>query len=245
MSQISELTAWFKSQIGTTESGINNVKYNTDYYGHEVNGEAFPWCVTFIWDGFRLCGLSSLFCGGIKTAYCPFVVNYAKSHNQWVTSGYREGELLLYDWDKDGTADHIGYCAGISGGNVYSIEGNTSDKVALMTRYHGTVMGAYRPAYTSGTVTAPTASEKPNTVQSATKFAVTLPMLKKGDKGEVVKAAQLLLIGRGFTVGGTGADGDYGNATYAGVVNYQTSKKLDADGIIGSATWQALLGVKQ
>ena len=230
------LTSWFKGQIGTSENpkGSNNVIYNTHYYGHAVTGDNYPWCVTFIWDGFRQNKMASLFCGGINTASCPFVVNYAKTHNCWVTSGYQEGDLLMYDWNKDGTADHIGYCSGISGGDVFSIEGNASDKVQEIRRYHGNVMGAYRPAYPKET------AEK---VQSTTKYIVSLPMLKKGDKGETVKALQLLLIGHGFTVGGTGADGDFGNATYGGVVNFQNYKKLDADGVVRRKTWAALLGV--
>ena len=34
----------------------NNVIFNTHYYGKEVNGSAYPWCVTFVWDIFRMCG---------------------------------------------------------------------------------------------------------------------------------------------------------------------------------------------
>ena len=32
---------------GVSESppGSNNVIFNTDYYGEEVEGEAYPWCV--------------------------------------------------------------------------------------------------------------------------------------------------------------------------------------------------------
>lgn len=238
MSQISNLTAWFRAQIGTAESppGSNNVRYNTDYYGHAVSGDSYPWCCAFIWDGFRLCGLSRLFCGGVQTAYCPFVVNYARTHNQWITSGYREGDLLLYDWNKDGQADHIGYCAGISGGNVLSIEGNWSDRVQQVSRYHGNVMGAYRPTYATDTPCPP--ANKP-----ADNSPPALPVLKRGDKGETVRAAQLLLIGRDFTVGGTGADGDFGRATQAGVTNFQTAHGLDADGVIGNSTWRAMLGL--
>ena len=35
---------------GVSESppGSNNVIFNTDYYGEEVEGEAYPWCVTFL-----------------------------------------------------------------------------------------------------------------------------------------------------------------------------------------------------
>ena len=234
---IEKLTAWMKSQIGTAENpiGTNRVKYNTDYYSSEVSGDSYPWCMTFIWDGFRLCGLSSYFCGGEKSAYCPYVVNYAKNHNQWVTSGYKEGDLLFYDWDKDGKADHVGYCAGIQAGNVVSIEGNSSNKVQQIIRYHGSVMGAYRPAYseksTAGSTTKPVSSG-----------SISLPTLKKGDRGEAVKALQILLVGRGFRCGVWGADGDFGKATQDALIKYQTNKKLDADGIAGAATWKSLLG---
>ena len=61
---------------GITEkpAGSNNVQFNTHYYGHEVEDgkpnedDAYPWCVTYLWDVFRLCGASNIFCDGLKTA---------------------------------------------------------------------------------------------------------------------------------------------------------------------------------
>ena len=70
-----------------------------------------------------------------------------------------------------------------------------------------------------------------------------LPDLRRGDKGEVVRAAQILLNGRKCSVGAYGADGDFGPATEAAVLAYQRRTGLDDDGIIGPATWAALLGV--
>ena len=72
---------------------------------------------------------------------------------------------------------------------------------------------------------------------------ITLPTLKKGDKGEVVRAAQILLRGRDCSVGIWGADGDFGNMTRSAVLTFQRRNGLDADGIIGIKTWKALLGV--
>jgi len=125
-----QLTEWFKAQVGIQEKEENNVIYNTIYYGREVSGDNFPWCCAFIWVGFNENNMSSLFCGGTKTAYCPFVVHWARTHNQWITSGYREGDLILFDWDSDGVADHIGYCIGVNGNTVIAIEGNAGDKVS-------------------------------------------------------------------------------------------------------------------
>lgn len=70
-----------------------------------------------------------------------------------------------------------------------------------------------------------------------------LPDLRRGDKGEVVRAAQILLNGRKCSVGAYGADGDFGPATEAAVLAYQRRNGLDDDGIIGPATWAALLGM--
>ena len=147
LTDIEKLTAWFEAQIGTAETGANNVIYNTHYYGGSVNGDNFPWCCAFIWDGFRQCGLSSLFCDGDKTAYCPYVYNYARVHGQLVTGGYKAGDLLLYDWDGDGTADHIGFCTGASGGMVTVIEGNVGDRVMRLTRASSSVKAAFRTRY--------------------------------------------------------------------------------------------------
>ena len=161
MSEISKLNSAFHAEIGTRENpmGSNNVKYNTDYYGHEVSGDNYAWCCAFIWWVFRKCGLIMRFCNGNKTAYCPFVVNWAKSHNQWVTSGYQLGDILLYDWDGDGRADHIGWCAGVAGGYAKSIEGNSSDAVRLNSQPFSKIMGAYRPNYSNN-------SEPTNTSQN-------------------------------------------------------------------------------
>lgn len=141
-----KLTEWFKAQVGVQEQGENNVIYNTIYYGREVSGDNYPWCCAFIWVGFNKNNMSSLFCGGTKTAYCPFVVHWARTHNQWITSRYREGDLILFDWDNDGVADHIGYCIGVNGNTVITIEGNAGDKVSQCYRVDN-IMGAYRPAY--------------------------------------------------------------------------------------------------
>ena len=70
---------------------------------------------------------------------------------------------------------------------------------------------------------------------------VRLPMLERGDKGEYVKALQFLLNGRGSSVGVYGADGDFGPATEAAVLAFQRRNGLEADGIVGNATWQKLM----
>ena len=71
---------------------------------------------------------------------------------------------------------------------------------------------------------------------------VNLNVLKRGDKGAQVKAAQALLVNAGFGVGSSGCDGSFGPATQTAVDKFQAAKKLSRDGVIGAQTWAALLG---
>lgn len=71
---------------------------------------------------------------------------------------------------------------------------------------------------------------------------VELNVLKKGAKGNEVKAMQTLLIGYGFSCGSSGADGDFGSNTDKAVRAYQKAKGLSVDGSCGPKTWAKLLG---
>lgn len=76
---------------------------------------------------------------------------------------------------------------------------------------------------------------------------VNVRVLKKGDKGDDVKAMQLLLTGYGIkmTNGGKtyGADGSFGGATVNGIKAFQKKFKLPQTGECDEATWTRLLGV--
>lgn len=69
---------------------------------------------------------------------------------------------------------------------------------------------------------------------------VELPVLKKGAKGEEVKAMQNLLIADGYTIV---ADGSFGAKTLNALECYQEDEGLEVDGSCGKATWSRLLGV--
>ena len=74
-------------------------------------------------------------------------------------------------------------------------------------------------------------------------YTMEMRYLKKGCKGEDVRALQFLLIGRGYICGTAGADGSFGSATDSAVRQYQKAKGLEVDGIVGKATMSSLLGV--
>lgn len=64
-------------------------------------------------------------------------------------------------------------------------------------------------------------------------------MMKYGSKGANVALLQKQLIGQGYKLT---ADGDFGDSTEKAVLNFQKSAGLKADGLVGSATLQALNG---
>ena len=71
-----------------------------------------------------------------------------------------------------------------------------------------------------------------------------LPVLKKGSKGDSVKALQILLKGYGYSLGIFGVDADFGSSTEKAVLAFQKDSNLEADGVVGPMTWAKLLGVK-
>lgn len=140
-------------EIGTVETGVNNVKYNTDYYGHEVNGSAYPWCCAFVWWVFKECGASDLFCGGQKIAKCSTVMEYYQRNGQFFTENGQPGDLILFNYG--GRISHIGIVVSNNGDGTYdTIEGNTSGSgsqtnggcVMQKTR-SSNIAGFARPAY--------------------------------------------------------------------------------------------------
>jgi len=68
--------------------------------------------------------------------------------------------------------------------------------------------------------------------------AVSMPTLRRGAKGELVRRLQAALRGAGF--GPAKIDGDFGPATDAAVRRFQSAKGLWPDGIVGPKTWAKL-----
>jgi hypothetical protein len=66
---------------------------------------------------------------GARYAYVPYIVNDARlgKNGLSITSSPKRGDLVCYDWSRDGEYDHIGVFEGWTSGRVFeAIEGNTS-----------------------------------------------------------------------------------------------------------------------
>lgn len=97
-----QLTAYELTQVGVTESpaGSNRQKYGA-WYG--ANG--VPWCAIFQSFCAHQVGLA------FRYAYVPFVVADARAGRNGLhlvhSSDVFEGCMVCFDWNRDGTADHI------------------------------------------------------------------------------------------------------------------------------------------
>ena len=145
-----KIAAW---QLGVLESpaGSNAVKYNEAFYGRRVAGSAYPWCVTFVWWVFREAGFFLA-----KTASCSELRRRYQAAGQWVTEGYRPGDILLFDFSgRRGKTEHAGFLEWVEAdGTLVTIEGNTGTgndanggAVQRRRRKPGLVTGACRPRY--------------------------------------------------------------------------------------------------
>lgn len=231
-----------------------------------------PWCAAYVSAvGMAVSVANALPCKPYElipsSAACDPMIAQYKALGRWVEDdGYlpSPGDVILYDWqdsgagDNQGSTDHVGIVVAVSGSTITVVEGNKSDAVGYRTmRQNGTYIRGYGlPDYAKYAALVPggqgeiiVPDEPPEgqgvIIVDPTPAAggINLPMLRQGDKGEVVRAAQFLLNGRGASVGMWGADGDFGPQTRSAVLAYQRRNGLEADGIIGNQTWKKLLGV--
>ena len=60
----------------------------------------------------------------------PLFGLWFQSHGQWGGRDYANiapGDAIFFDWDLDGSADHVGLVVGTDGSRVYTVEGNSGD----------------------------------------------------------------------------------------------------------------------
>jgi hypothetical protein len=115
------------AQIGTAESprGSNKQKYG-EWYGY--NG--VPWCAIFCtWCYETGARNSPAFVRGSRWAYVPYIVADARARRNGVqtTDDPIPGDLICYDWERNGEYDHVGlFEKWVGSGGFSAIEGNTS-----------------------------------------------------------------------------------------------------------------------
>ena len=100
-----------KSQVGN----VGGQPY-WSWYGFTSRVE---WCACFVSWCYGQMGLSEPRFAACQSQGIPWF----QSHGQW---GGRD-DAIFFDWDLDGSADHVGIVVGTDGSRVYTVEGNSGD----------------------------------------------------------------------------------------------------------------------
>jgi len=139
------------AEIGIKESppNSNQVKYTSWY------GMVGPWCAMFCTWSDQMGGApTKSFVKGNKYAYVPYIVQDARMgiNGLSITSSPKPGDLVCFDWSRDGEYDHIGIFEKWTmpnGVEFQTIEGNTSSS---NNSNGGEVMRRTRNKNSQGTV---------------------------------------------------------------------------------------------
>lgn len=249
----------------------NYTKYarDLDLLGNFYNGpkQGFAWCDIFVdWLFVKCFGVENalnLLCQKYKSsgAGCTYSMAYYRANGQFHVRNEKPqvGDQIFFGSGLN-DSNHTGIVYKVDDNMVYTVEGNTSSANGVISnggavckkaykRNYINIIGYGRPKYNDGfngdsiaIDSAPSTDiPKEDNKQESTKETTNMPMLKKGDKGTNVKKAQQLLIAKGYSCGYFGADGDFGDGTISAVKAFQKASNLEVDGVIGEATWAALL----
>ncbi|MBF6352484.1 CHAP domain-containing protein [Nocardia flavorosea] len=114
--------------LGAAERGSSNSLYYAEKPGVKVPydiGDA--WCAAFTSHVWKQAGYEV---DWTNPNYVPAIWNDAKAKLDTATAAYaEEGDLIIFDWQGDGTPDHIGIVERVEGNTIHTIEGNSSDQL--------------------------------------------------------------------------------------------------------------------
>ena len=230
--------------LAQQEVGYHEGENNWNKYAQELDSlnitwgkkQNMAWCGEFIiWLFYKCFGVSkalAMMYSGNPTSIpvCGNAAQYFKSAGQWFKTP-ELGDIVFFN--VGGIIGHTGIVIRVDGNTFFTVEGNCKDAVSACKYTVGDsyVAGFGRPKW----------SLMSDDQTPAPK--VDLPEVKRGCKGELVRAAQFLLNGRGASCGKWGADADFGPATESAVYAYQRRNDIDATGVVNQETWAKLLGM--
>lgn len=220
-----------RSDLGLTEypKNSNNVKFNTWYYGKEVSGSAYPWCMAAVQYWCAKAGVEL----PLKTASCGALMRAAKEAGMWVEGDYKAGDIIIFDFPNTSYyTDHTGICESVEQYYITTIDGNTGTtnesnggQVMRRRRLLKYVYGAVRPRFDE---------EVLDTIE------MNLPILYKGIEHPAVKVLQAYLNSQGYDCGEV--DGSFGANTDKAFRAFQSDNNLTVDGSCGKQSWTKIYG---
>lgn len=121
--------------LGTSNSKLVNIASSqlgneggTPYWSWYGYNERVEWCACFVsWAAYQSGELDVTI---PKFAAVVDGVKWYKEKGHWQSRNYtpKAGMIIFFDWQNDGTPDHVGIVEKIVNGTVYTIEGNSNDQ---------------------------------------------------------------------------------------------------------------------
>lgn len=112
-------------EVALTQLGNQGRQPYWSWYGFNSRVE---WCACFVSWCADQCGYIE---SGLvpKFAGCVDGANWFKSNGKWQDRTYepKVGDIIFFDWEGDGTTDHVGIVEKCENGTVYTVEGNSGD----------------------------------------------------------------------------------------------------------------------
>lgn len=134
-------------EVALTQLGNQGGQPYWSWYGFNSRVE---WCACFVSWCADQCGYIE---SGLvpKFAGCVDGANWFKSNGKWQDRTYepKTGDIIFFDWEGDGTTDHVGIVEKCENGTVYTVEGNSGDacKQRQYTVGSSNIYGYGIPAY--------------------------------------------------------------------------------------------------
>lgn len=131
-----------QNQIGYTELTSSDgmpvidsaIPYYTKY-GKEYGNPTGHWCAFFVlWCAKQADIPTSIICKSAECGNCGYFVEWFKSNHRWKDNTYvpQKGDIVFFDWENDGSANHTGIVRGVKDDSIITIEGNTGGENGYM-----------------------------------------------------------------------------------------------------------------
>ena len=242
-----------RDQIVSTAMSFNGQLDGDGYdrpnpFSQDLNRPTEAWCGNFVTDIYKRAQIPlPSMQAGCRTGFagCPEAVSYGEAKHATRNSWQSEpGDIVLFDFQGDGVADHTEIVTAYHGGELLTIGGNSGP--SNVDGHHGkggvhrhrwnapaghgnpailTVINASKVVQFGG----PAHLTRPGTALPAQPRQLMLktPMMHGAD----VRAVQQALNQRGHA--GLDTDGTYGPATRDAVMTWQQREHIHVDGIVG------------
>lgn len=249
-----------RDQIVGTALDFNGTGNGNGYdhrnpFSADLSRPAEAWCGDFVTDIYKRAQIPlPSMQPGCRTgfAYCPEAVNYGRAHQATRWSWQAEpGDIVLFDFEGDGTADHTEIATDYRDGRLFTIGGNSGPSNVdgftgqggvhrhsweapagqgnnqIMLVLNASMLVSFGgPAHLTKAGTAPATEPRMLMLKSA---------MMRGDDVRVVQQALNQRNNAGLAT-----DGIYGPATRDAALSWQRRQHIEMDGIVGPQTRSSL-----